>query len=785
VHRALPSFSPDRHVHGGGGGAAGRAGAGGLRALPEVGGPFLAAAFAIGALADSGVNIWDGGTYGAVFWGLMHSQLSLTLALVAMRLSCDLLDRISGPRLVGCTLLTGLAALAHPIGVFVMSVWLVSLVLAAAVRATEARPVLWTAGALVLGLALPSVLVLPALRGLGQHGFSAAFPGHDYRAVGTNLVRGVEPSSSFGFAIGVGLIAVAAAATGRQVVLLGFAIATLLLFAYMLTPLAVQTRLLDYLPSLVEGQPRRNAALIKLAALPPMVWLLALAFAHLGRVGSLRPRAVLGRGVVMALLLLGPGRALWVGTDEQSHSINRAFDRPPEAVFGTRIAADEVAVFNWLAAQRKQDPSPTLWRVAVSWARRWRHTLWGTGLRTGVPVVDFGWVSGNFLAYRPRELTPAGMRDWSVRYILTEDPATPVPGAKQVFQSGGIWVWQVPSYDGLSVIAPAGVQIQGLRYEPDRIRFIVSGAPPAGSNLHIRTAWFPAWRAWQNGSAIPLWRELPRPEAKPRQDQLAVKAGNGEVVLTCDGPMPGSRFAALVSLLALAGLVVAGTGRGRARVEALVRAALERTRAGLQPARNRVAGLSPRRRHALWIVPLVALAMLGAGVRLRGAVRLRPSPWELSGLSATATLGLVTARCKWTPWLGRSRCGDLAELDLFLGADPRRDDTAENVALFPALRLICREAGTEITARWRNIRLSGRTLEVRYQATGAVQGSITVGKTVIFQGPWNGSGTQRLLVPAGAPRTGPVIVRVLGGNGGAALAIDARTVPGTATADKP
>ena len=129
----------------------------------KFGGPFLAAAFAIGALADPGVDIWDGGTYGAVFWGLMHSQLSLTLALVAVRLSCDLLDRISGQRLVACTLLTGLSALAHPIGVFIMAVWLVSLALAAAFRATEARPVLWTAGALALGLALPAFLVVPAI----------------------------------------------------------------------------------------------------------------------------------------------------------------------------------------------------------------------------------------------------------------------------------------------------------------------------------------------------------------------------------------------------------------------------------------------------------------------------------------------------------------------------------------------------------------------------------------------------------------------------------------------
>ena len=740
-------------------------------------GPLVSAAFAVGALADSGVDIWDGGTHGAVFWGLMHSQLSLTLALLAMRLTCDLLDRISGPRLVGCVLLTALAALAHPIGVFVMAVWLVSLALAAAFRATEARPALWTIGALAVGLALSAFMVLPAVRGLGQHGFSAAFSGLDYRTAGTTLVRGDQPSSTFGFAIGLGLIAVAAAATGRQVFLLGSAIASLLLFAYMLTPLAVQTRLLDYLPSLVDGQPRRNAALVKLTALPAMAWLLALAFAHLGRAGSLRPRAVLGRGVVLALLLLGPVRALWVGADEQAHGINRAFDRPAEAVFGTRVAGDEVAVFNWLAAERKKDPSPTLWRVAVAWPRRWRHTLWGTGMRTGVPVVDFGWVSGNFLAYRAREFTPAGMRDWSVRYILTEDPATPLPDAKQVFQSGGIWVWQVASYDGLSVIAPPGVQIQGLRYEPDGIRFVVANAPPAGANVHIRTAWFPAWRARQGGKSVPLWAELPRPEAKPRQDQLALKVSNGEVVLTCDGPMPGGRFGALVSLLALAALVVAGTGRGRARIEAALRAARGRVRSALQPVRGRIQDLPVRGRWALWVLPVLLLAAAGVAARLRGTSRLRPSPWELSGLTASATLGLVTEKCERSYYLGRSRCGDLAELDLFMGTDAKRDDTAENVGLFPALRLICREPGVEITARWTNIRLAGRTLEVRYSTGGAVHGSITAGKTVIFQGPWVGSGTQRLPLPPGSPRTGPVVVRVSGGRL-AMLAIDARTVAG-------
>ena len=199
----------------------------------------------------------------------------------------------------------------------------------------------------------------------------------------------------------------------------------------------------------------------------------------------------------------------------------------------------------------------------------------------------------------------------------------------------------------------------------------------------------------------------------------------------------------------------------------------------MQPARNWVAALPRRRRHALWLVPVLVVAAVGVGARLRGTASLRPSPWELSGLSATASLGLLTERCEWTPWLGRSRCGDLAELDFFMGAEPRHDDTAEYVRLFPALRLIAREPGTEITARWRNIRLAGRTLELRYHTAGSVHGSITVGNTVIFEGPWNGSGTQRLALPAHAPRTGRVILRVAGNSPGASLAIDARTVAGS------
>jgi hypothetical protein len=722
-------------------------------------GPLLSGAIAVSVLCDSGVDIWDGGTHSAVFWGLMHSQLSLTLAVVALRLSGDLLDQVSGPRLWACALVTALAAVAHPIGVFFMAVWLVSLAVATLFRATEARPPLWTGAAVALGLALAAVLVVPEVRALGQHGFSAAFPGLDYRAAGSLLVRGLQPSSGFGFAIGLGLLAIGAAATGRQLYLLAAAIASLLLFAYLLAPLSVQVRLFDFLPSLAEGQPRRNTGLLKLTALPAIAWLVSLAFAHLPKVGSLAPRAVVGRGVVLALLLLGPGRALWVGADEQSHGINRAFDRPPELVFGTRVAPDEQAVFDWVAAQRKQDPGPTLWRVALNWPRRWRHTLWASGLRTGVPLVDFGWVSGNFLAYRPREFSVAGMRDWAVRYVLTEDPATPMPGATQVFQSGGIWVWQVPGYDGQSVVAPPGVQIQGLRFEPDRIRFVVAGAPPAGAPLRIRTAWFPAWRARQAGKSIPVTAQLPRPDAKPRQEQLAIVAGNGEVVLACEGVMPGRLPGALISLAAAAALLFSRTAGRRARVEAAIGRGLTALGRRWQQTRSR-AGQLPARRRRL-VLGAAAVVILGGALiaRLAGTTRLRPSPWELSGLSIRSRYAGETVPCLPTYWLGRSRCARLGEVDFFVGADARRDDTGEYVALFPGLRLSALEPGAEFLLRWDRARLAGRTLQLRFSTVGAFHVHLSAGGVPILDQQWTGSGKPSVALPPGLPRTGPVVLR--------------------------
>ena len=164
------------------------------------------------------MDIWDGGTHGAVFWGLMHSQLSLTLALVAHAVRLDLLDRISGPRLVGCALADG-AVCARAPDRRVRPGGLAGIAGAGGGVPGDraASGACWTTGALALGLALSAVLVLPAVRGLAEHGFSAAFSGHDYRAAGAALVQGAQPSSTFGFAIGLGLIAVAAAATGRQV----------------------------------------------------------------------------------------------------------------------------------------------------------------------------------------------------------------------------------------------------------------------------------------------------------------------------------------------------------------------------------------------------------------------------------------------------------------------------------------------------------------------------------------------------------------------------------------
>ena len=66
-----------------------------------------------------------------------------------------------------------------------------------------------------------------------------------------------------------------------------------------------------------------------------------------------------------------------------------------------------------------------------------RHPFWAEGIDVGVPFVDLVNISSNFLTFRPREFSAEGMKDWNIRFVLTDKPEAPFPGLVERLRSGG------------------------------------------------------------------------------------------------------------------------------------------------------------------------------------------------------------------------------------------------------------------------------------------------------------------------------------------------------------
>jgi hypothetical protein len=159
-------------------------------------------------------------------------------------------------------------------------------------------------------------------------------------------------------------------------------------------------------------------------------------------------------------------------------------------------------------------------------------------------------------------MSAQGFHDWSIRYAISDHGGPPFPGAQVRLTEGQLTVWEVPDYDDRYVVAPAGVTVRELRFGDDEIRFRLDGVPDGGADIHVRCAWFPRWRAHQEGRLIPLVATPPHPGAKAKQEQLLVHASNGEVVLTCDAPMPRFWAGLLFTLLGVGGLIVCAPAKG-------------------------------------------------------------------------------------------------------------------------------------------------------------------------------------------------------------------------------
>jgi len=508
------------------------------------------------------------------------------------------------------------------------------------------------------------------------------------------------------------------------------------------------------MPALVDGQPRRMLAVLKTTSLPALAWLLGLAFSHLRRPSSLSWPRVAARAVALALLLYGPGRALASGWESiGSQLIEQAPNRSDP---GRRMHtnSDYDAVVGWLKEARKHDPSPTPWRAMITMQDQKRHPFWAEGIDVGVPFVDLVNISSNFLTFRPREFSAEGMKDWNIRFVVTDKPEAPFPGLVERLRSGRLGIFELPDYDDRYVIAPEGVRVTGVRLVDDEIRFDVAGAPPEGADLQIRTAWFPRWRArLVGGGDLALTSRPPRPSAKPKQDQIVVHARNGSVVVSCDGWMPRFWPGLGMSLLGAIGIVLLAAERRRERLECWLAMAWRKVRTWLGAAWKRSVRAKPTLTLAA-VSGLVVLLVVGAAAHGGSNLSL-PAIEGLGGVDVSAGSALVSGsfeRCTAEWWRGRYRCASVdADVDSWLGSTAPRDDTAEQAKLWPGTRVRLPRAGTKVRLHYSRLRLHGKVLRVSVAAWGKLSVVGLVGSREVFQRDYSGDSAGDIALPDWVP----------------------------------
>jgi hypothetical protein len=725
--------------------------------LRRFSGPVVALLLACASLYEVGADVWDGVWNAMFYWGMVHNTLALTFGLFATALTVDLVRSVSGPRLVACALLVALTACGHALGLLLVTVQTAALGLAVLVGRGPRKNGAWALVACGAGLMLGGAWILPFSHALQLWGYRVALPGLEYRDLGTGLFNGHAPTGNFITFVGFGIVAVTAAVVASDVALAATAICTVLLIILSLSSLMVQVGILDWMPSFLDGQPRRMLTVIKTTSLPSLAWLLGRAFSHLRRPSSLSWPRVSARALVLALMCYGPGRTLVAGWSAiADYLVEQAPDRPnPERRSYTNSDFD--AVTAWLKQARAQDPSPTLWRTMLSITEHKRHPYWAEGIDIGIPIVDEIQISSNFLAFRPREFTAVGMSDWNIKYVLTDRYDTPVPELVERFRSGPLRILENPTYDDRYVVAPAGVTITGLRLVDDEIRFDVGGAPPEGADLQIRTAWFPRWRARLVGQGdLPLTYRLPRPTAKPKQDQLLVRARNGSVVVSCDGFMPW--FWQGLGLSLLGGVVIAmmAAERGRERIEGWVAS-------GWSAASSRIRGAWARRVRAKPMHVVGGLACLaltfGVGAAAHGGNSLAlPAIEGVGGVDVYAGSALSSGpprRCDAEWWRGRYHCtSEDADVDSWLGGIGVGDSTGESAKLWPGTRVTIPRVGSRVRLRYSRLRLRGNVLRFRVSSWGKLKVSATVASRAVFEKEYSGDHGDDVELPDWVPYAG-------------------------------
>lgn len=660
-------------------------------------GPGPSVLVALAACLDVGKDVWDGVWSGALYWGMVHSAFALTLVHFAAALLVDVMRERSVPRGIGAAVLTAVSCLSHPLGFLAVGLVLAGVAVGAFIHG-EYRGGIRAAAYGIAGVGLSAFWVLPFGHAMRTLSYSNAVGGFAMSEAARGLLDGSLPTSSFAAWVGFVVVALLVATLAGDVATRSLAIAAYLCWFVAFQTVTVEARLYDYFPGLLTGQQRRFLTVLKVLLVPAVAWTLELLSRQLRVSRDLRVRSMVRATVLVLMLGIGPLRLAAAAVElMQSHMRAQLSGRSNER---SHTGKDYHQVFEFIRDARSADPSTTPWRVWIDWRREWRHAAWSEGFALHVPVIDPISVPGNFLGIRPREYTLQGLANWNVRFVITDYQNAPFDGLTKVKTAGRFTLFEVKDYNAAFVEAPPGVQVSNVDIHGDQIEFDVSGAAKP-IEVRVRCAWYPRWRAY--GAGVALRAAPPHPGAGAMQEQLLVTAGNGRVVLRCDGSMPRQTLGTSVTLLSLLGLVWSARGgrglrwRNVDRLRSAAKTAFERVR-------QSVLGL-PR-----WGVLALALGSLALGTVVmfrRGHQSVLPpplfAPWWLE-VSGGADGEFSRCRTRWL--VGKYVCSS-ASVTTTLGSSARElDATGEYARLWPGISVNFEQASV-VRLEYRRFALKG------------------------------------------------------------------------------
>jgi len=232
-----------------------------------------------------------------------------------------------------------------------------------------------------------------------------------------------------------------------------------------------------------------------------------------------------------------------------------------------------------------------------------------------------------------------------------------------------------------------------------------------------------------------------------------VRAGNGDVLMTCDGTLPGYWPGLFVTLLAMAAIVLTAAARKRERFELLLQEAARRGMQAVESVRRSL----HRRLRLLAVVAVIALLAVGVRARVRGTRHLSASPIEGLGDLTVSWRGPdgELSPCMPAFWRGQYSCGSgAAVVDGWLGTTSPGDDSGEGAALWPGIRVTSRYAGTTVLLRFGRVRLDAPDgLWIQNSTWNAHHVRVIWGDYVLTKSDFSGEEMHQLPLPEGAGGT--------------------------------